>query len=71
MASQSANAQNSFKKFADDLAKYLVGNSNQSGKIPENKNTTTFPIVMERIDILDYPYSSKYDYIKIDENMPA
>lgn len=26
---------------------------------------------MERIDILDYPYSSKYDYIKIDENMPA
>ena len=26
---------------------------------------------MEQIDILDYPYSSKYDYIKIDENMPA
>lgn len=71
LESQSANAQNSFKKFANDLSEYLVGNSNGSGVIQENKNTFTFPIVMEKISILDYPYSSKYDYIKIDGNKPT
>ena len=26
---------------------------------------------MEQIEILDYPYSSKYYYIKLEENRPA
>ncbi|MBF8457984.1 hypothetical protein IV494_12430 [Kaistella sp. G5-32] len=71
LKTQSASSQKSFEKFATDLIQFIENKTIDTNAVATRNNPILLPLTGSTIEISDHPMTEKFEFIKIEGDIPS